>query len=235
MFNPQPRVEVLPIAGGADCLVIDDALLEPERMVALAGEHRDAFEWSPHNAYPGPELRMPDALSARLDEFFARHVRARLGARRTLRMYSRLALATRAPHELDPRQWICHRDRIDPDTGAMSAASVLYLFRDETLGGTSFFVPRRPKPQIDRLLHDSGVMRAEQFTARYGIRPGYQTDSNDWFEKVLTVPPKWNRIIFYDGGVFHCGDVRAPERLSADPRVGRLSLNGFFTCRRTAS
>ena len=45
----------------------------------------------------------------------------------------------------------------------------------------------------------------------------------------LTIEPKWNRLIFYDGDVFHSGDIRAPERLSDDPAVGRLTLNGFFT------
>jgi hypothetical protein len=49
------------------------------------------------------------------------------------------------------------------------------------------------------------------------------------------VPAKWNRLIFYDGGMLHSGDIRKPERMSPDPRVGRLTLNGFFTSRRRAA
>jgi hypothetical protein len=45
---------------------------------------------------------------------------------------------------------------------------------------------------------------------------------------------KWNRLIFYDGAMLHSGDIRRPEKLSADPRAGRLTLNGFFTSRRHA-
>jgi hypothetical protein len=41
-------------------------------------------------------------------------------------------------------------------------------------------------------------------------------------------------MIYYDGGLFHSGDIGEPSQLSADPRVGRLTLNGFFTCRRNA-
>ena len=59
--------------------------------------------------------------------------------------------------------------------------------------------------------------------------------ADDWFEKVGTVPPRWNRVIFYDGSLFHCSDIPEPGRLSPDPRQGRLTLNGFFTCRRRAA
>jgi uncharacterized protein DUF6445 len=40
--------------------------------------------------------------------------------------------------------------------------------------------------------------------------------------------------LFYNGGLFHSGDITAPARLSADPRTGRLTVNGFFSCRPAA-
>lgn len=232
MFNPNPRIQVLPIAGRHACYVIDDALREPQRWVDYAAAHFGEFQDSPHNAYPGPELRMPDNVSAPLDQFFATHLRGLLGARRTLRMYSRLSLATRAPEQLEPRQSLCHVDRLEVEPGQCLAASVLYLFGDTALGGTSFYVPKRPLPEIARLVHDSATLPADAFAAQYGLRGGYMTASNHWFEKVLTVPARWNRLIFYDGGVFHCGEIAAPDKLVADPRNGRLTLNGFFVCRR---
>lgn len=233
MFRPQPRIEAVTIAPGHSALVIDDALLQPERWVERAAQQHEAFSASPHNAYPGPELRLPDEVSARLDQFFAQQARARLGARRTLRMYSRLALATRTPAQLEPRQWICHRDRLDTDPGNCVLASVLYLFEDFALGGTGFYVPRRSPAETARLIHDSGQLAPDEFTARYGVTRGYQTASNAWFEKTAAIAPRWNRLIFYDGGaVFHGSDIAAPERLSEDPRRGRLTWNGFFVCRR---
>lgn len=105
-------------------------------------------------------------------------------------------------------------------TGQCIAASVLYLFGDAALGGTSFYVPRRPMDEIARLVHDSRTMGVEAFSARHGLRAGYMSGSNAYFELVLTVPARWNRLIFYDGGVFHCGQIAAPEKLSADPRSG---------------
>ena len=236
MFNPAPRIDIVPIAPGHDAFVIDDALVEPQRWVDLAASHREDFAKLPHNAYPGAELRMPDAVSARLEEFFARHIRARLGARRTLRHYSRLSLATRTPEQLQPRQWICHRDRLDPAADHCVAACVLYLFQDPNLGGTGFFSPTRTPQETALLIHESGTLTAADFARKYGITPGYQTASNAWFEKSASIPARWNRLIFYDGGnVFHCSDITAPTRLSDDPREGRLTLNGFFVCRRAAS
>jgi hypothetical protein len=236
VFRAEPHVREVPVAPGRVALVIDDALAEPRRWVELAAQHRADFEESPHNAYPGPELRLPDALSARLDEYFARHARARLGARRTERRYSRLAIATRAPHQLEPRQWICHRDRLDTDPARCVLASVLYLFEDEALGGTGFFVPRRDEATTARLIHDSGQLAPAAFAHRYGLAPGYQAASNAWFEKTGAIEARFNRLVFYDGGaLFHCSDIGAPERLSDDPRRGRLTWNGFFVCRRAFS
>ncbi|MBC7989272.1 MAG: hypothetical protein H7Y19_06785 [Luteimonas sp.] len=235
MFNPHPRIDVLPIDGTHACYVIDDALSQPQQLVEYARANRERFEMAPHNAYPGLELRMPDDFSDRLDDFFRLHVRARLGARRTQRMYSRLSMATLSPEQLQPPQWICHRDRMTFAAKQCIAASVLYLFHDVSLGGTAFFVAKKPAREIDVLIHESGTLTADDFAGKYGAERGYLAGSNDYFEKVLAVPAKWNRLIFYDGDVFHTGDIRAAEKLSDDPDTGRLTLNGFFTCSKRAA
>jgi hypothetical protein len=231
MFNPNPEIQRWPILPGQHGVVIDDALLEPARWVERAAREQAAFAMLGHNAYPGVELRLPDAASARLDEVFARHAREILGMRRTLRHYSRLALVTQPAATLAPSQSICHRDRMSDDPQERVAASVLYLFHDATLGGTNFFRPRRSPAETARLVHDSGAMTPDGFFARYGIAAGYLTESNDFFDKVQTIPARWNRLIFYDGHLFHGGDITAPDRLSADPQAGRLTMNGFFICR----
>ena len=64
---------------------------------------------------------------------------------------------------------------------------------------------------------------------------GIKAQLNAYFERIASVPAAWNRLIVYDGGLFHSADVDRPELLSADPARGRLTLNGFFSCRRNAS
>lgn len=234
MYNPHPRIERIGLFDGHAVHVVDDALLEPRRVVQLAAEHRDRFEVLGHNAYPGPELRLPEPVSGALDAFFAEHLRAAFDVRRTERMYSRLAMVTLAPERLAPRQWICHRDRFEVPPGQRAVASVLYLFDDPALGGTAFFRPRRPLAEVERMIDDSARLPADEFRARHGITPGYPA-GNPWFEPVLCVPPRFNRMIFYDGSLFHAGHIPDPSRLTDDPRTGRLTLNGFFTCRRRAT
>lgn len=235
MFNPDARVSMVEAAPDVRVWIVDDVLSEPQRWVEQAARQRDAFVHSDKDAYPGPQLRLSDDVSQRLDALFGRICRSALGARRTLGVFSRLAMVDRAPSELEPRQWLCHRDRFSLPPEQCVAASVLYLFHDPRLGGTNFFRPLRPEAEIARLVHDSGVLAADDFVARYGIQPGYMTQSNAWFDKVLAVPPRWNRLIFYDGSVFHCSDIPDPSLLSNDPHRGRLTLNGFFTCRRRAA
>jgi hypothetical protein len=232
MFNPHPRIQTVPIAGRHVCHVIDDALLNPDAMVDFAAKYIGDFAEAGHNAYPGPELRMPDTFSAQLDAFFTAHLRRAFDVRRTERMYSRLAITATTPERLSPSQSICHIDRLSVEPQHRIVASVLYLFRDARLGGTSFYGPKLPPAVIMPMIADASRIDAATFRERYGIDVGYMAASNDWFEKLQTVPARYNRIIFYEGTVFHSGEIAHPELLSRDPRAGRLSLNGFFTCRR---
>jgi hypothetical protein len=213
--------------------VVDDALTRPEGVIEWAAER--TFELPRGYSYPGLILEAPETLSQRVADQFRQHARRQLGARRTLESFVRLSLATLPPTLLEPVQWQCHRDRLaaEPDR-VIYAAMVLYLFRNPALGGTSFYMPRQPGSEVDRMIADSQTLGADEFGARYGLQAGYMVRSNAYFERMAQVPAAWNRMIFYDGGLFHSADIDEPTLLSADPRAGRLTLNGFFACSRNA-
>jgi hypothetical protein len=233
VFNAAASISVVPLGGGQHCHVIDGALTDPDALVEWACYQ--VFAVPRGYPYPGLVLDAPQTVARLMTEFFAQKVRGRMGARRTLDSTTRLSLVTVPPEELEPRQWQCHRDRIAANPHeVLFAASVLYLFRDPALGGTSFYAPRQSAAQTDRLVADSQTLSAGDFSARYGIEPGYMAGSNPYFERVASVPAAWNRMIVYDGSLFHSADIERPERMSADPASGRLTLNGFFTCRRRA-
>lgn len=232
-FNPTPRVDVLTLTPGEFCIVIDDALANPEGLVNWAVTQR--FRPPEGFPYPGVILDAPPSVTALIRDYFAQHVRGPLGGRRTLSTTVRLSLVTLAPQQLRPMQWQCHRDRLGRASPEVRlAAMVAYLFRDRELGGTSFYRPRLSDEETERMVDDSGRMSAAEFSARYGLEGGYLGGSNRYFERVAQVPAAWNRMLFYNGDLFHSGDITAPARLSGDPRSGRLTLNGFFTCRPTA-
>jgi Family of unknown function (DUF6445) len=233
IFNPNPQIQSVRFPNGQACFIIDNALANPDAFVDLARAKSDEFQTAPFNAYPGVQLPMAADIT-RLDEYFNLHIRSLVNARRTVRMHNRLAMVTLPPDQLQPRQSIPHRDSAGLEPGQCIAASVLYLFRDENLGGTSFFMPRKSAHETSLLVHDSGTIDSVAFAQKYGIKPGYCNESNQYFEKIYTVPARWNRMVFYDGSIFHSGDIPHPERLVADPLAGRLTLNGFFICTRKA-
>jgi hypothetical protein len=235
MFNPNARLDVVHFDERHACIVVDDALVDPERLVQFAAARRDAFRPVDFNAYPGIFLPAPTEIVEGLSVFFTQQVRRRFDARRTLQMQCRLSMVTLLPGALRPYQWICHRDRAELDRQQSIQASVLYLFKDEGLGGTSFYEPARSARETAMLFDDATNLSADAFAQRYALEPGYIRTTNEYFTRVGGISAKWNRLIFYDGSALHSGDITAPEKLSSDPLVGRLTLNGFFTCRRNAA
>lgn len=235
MFNLHARIERVTLAPGCHAWVVDDALLAPQVLRDWAVRHREFFEPSPYNAYPGLEWRMGPEVSAPLGDFFATHLRQAMGARRTVSLYSRLSIATLQPLQLSPLQRLCHRDRLGAVQGQCVAACTLYLFDEPALGGTGFYAPRRPLQALDADIRRWNTMSSEDFTAELGAAPAYLVDSNAHFELLGTVPAAFNRAVFYDGGAFHSSHITEPRRLTDEPAKGRLTLNGFFLCRRAAS
>jgi hypothetical protein len=228
-FNPKASITAFPLKNGQVCWVVDDVLLEPQRLRQFAIDQREQFQQAPFNAYPGVEFPMPEVISEKIHFFFTTHMRRLFNSRRVIKMNTRMAMVNLPPEQLQARQWICHRDSAWIEPQHCISASVLYLFEDENLGGTRFFAPKKSMLETEHLIHDASTMSNDEFLGRYRIKPGYYTGDDDYFESIGNVPAKFNRMIFYDGRIFHCGDIHSHARMSADPATGRLTLNGFFT------
>ncbi|SHG65846.1 DUF6445 family protein [Massilia sp. CF038] len=228
MFNPRPTIRYVPIIPGQACAVVDDFLLDPHNLREWAAAERSRFAIDPDNYYPGPELDLGPAFAGALETFFSLHVRRALGGRRTLHTSARLAMATLPAAQLSPLQRLCHRDAVTMPDNEGVAASVAYLFEAPDMGGTSFYAPTRSAQETAHYLQ----------RAADGSEPvdaAYLSKSTPWFEQVCTVPAKFNRAIFYDGTLFHAAQISRPDLLTADPATGRLTVNGFFRYRKTAS
>lgn len=232
MFRTDIAPEVLTIPGGANCLLFDDILLEPELWRTRAAEFAAQFEPPRNNAYPGYELRLPDSIPLALTRTLMPWLIRHYGISDIIDGYCRLSMVTLSPDQLSPAQSICHRDRLLAEPGTLPLASVLYLFDDPTLGGTHFFRPKLKEAAITALIIDCTRLEPLHFFEKHGIKRGYMTATNAYFEKVLTVPARRNRLIVYPSMQFHSGDIRRTEAMIHDPLTGRLTLNGFFTGRR---
>ena len=232
LLNPHATVEVVRFSERHFCLVIDDALVEPERLVQYAVTHRDGFRPVDFNSYPGNYLKAPATLVQALRDLFVWRLRRHFDARRCVGIHCRFSTVTLPPQALQPIQWLCHRDDLRLPAHLSMQASVLYLFRDPRLGGTSFYAPAGSDAQTEALFDDARRLEPDAFTRRYGIGCGYMHHANDHFRLLGSVTARWNRLIFYDGGMLHSGDISSPSLLSEDPLAGRLTLNGFFTSTR---
>jgi hypothetical protein len=234
MFNPRPTLRHFQIDNSETCVVVDNFFSDPEAIKAHSVSQRSQFAMAPNSYYPGPELALPTSVTGELEQFFNQHVRATLGARRTLAATTRLSIVATRADQLKPLQRLCHRDatNLAPSEGA--AAMVAYLFKDSRLGGTSFYMPRRPMDEIAAMMRLARDMDTASFSNLLGQESAYPTTSNAWFEHVLHVPAAWNRAIFYDGTVFHSGHITAPELLDVDPAKGRLTMNAFIRTRKRA-
>ena len=234
-FRPNPSIQTAVMANGQSCFVVDDALLEPDRLVEYAIARRHEFSNVDFSAYPGVYLPIPTAITTALADFFSVYLRRRFDARRVQHVHSRLSMVTTIPSRLQPYQSMCHQDPPALDPRHSIQASLLYLFTDSDLGGTSFYEPAHSVAETSRLFHDAAVLPPDQFWLRYSMQPAYMCASNEWFTRVGGVQARWNRAIFYDGSALHSSDIPQPDRLTDDPATGRLTLNGFFTSRRSAA
>ena len=232
MFNPRPVVTQVPLGHGHACIVIDDALVAPERLPAFADAYREDFQAAPPAVFPGLQLRMPEDFTQLLHDVLRDHARRDLGVRRVLRSASRLSLLTVPADRLPPSQWLPHRLRTSEADQCVVCAE-LFLFHDATLGGAHFFLPNTSPQQVAQIEHDAHALSPEDFSRRHAVRAGYPDSATTaCFTHTATVPSRWNRLLLYDGGVFRAPALPHPARLHADPRHGRLTLQATLTCSR---
>jgi hypothetical protein len=231
--NPRAELRRERIADDAFCVIVDDFFLNPHVLVEYALQHGAEFS-RPNIGYPGVQIRVNDDAMADIHRFVRSSMsraysfmRARIGIR------SLLSMVTVPARELSFMQRICHIDS-DAGAGREKYAALVYLFEDERLGGTSFYRWRNEAlvwQGVRLLREDAGKGEAfmKQHFETFREAPRYMTGSNDVAELLLTVPPRFNRFVFYSGDLPHTGSIAAPELLSADPKRGRLTLNLFFS------
>jgi len=231
MFNPQPLIQRVPLGDGRFCLVVDNFFSEPQHMVQAAIARRGQFAAAPVNCYPGIEQPMTPEFDHQLHQHVARHLLPAFGGGELLGMATRMSLVTLPPDQLMPQQRICHRDARSCAPGEGAVASVMYLFEDARMGGTSFYRAMRHPDEIDFLLYQARMMENTAFSKVIGAEPCYFNGDGRYFENICTVPAAWNRAIFYDATIFHSGQIDAPDLLDADPARGRLTINAFMRYR----
>jgi len=230
-INPSAGVERVAIDPDHDCLVFDDFLLEPESLVDYACARREAF-FMQERGYPGEILPLTESEARPLHAFVRSTLSRAFGfLRGGLQFQTQLSLTTLQPSDMS---WIQCLPHSDPrrEAGRANYATVLYLFEDESLGGTGFYRWKDKAFWQDMTARqlDEPEAGLDELRSRFRMfrEPwSYTTVSNEAVDLLARVPARFNRLIAYSGDLPHSAWIEQPERLDPDPRHGRLSLNCF--------
>lgn len=208
-------------------LIIDDLVTDPDWLIKAAGQG-SAFQTDPANFYPGirkpapplyPQI-LPSALLPLLKAVFNPQ------ASRLHSLQSAFSLSTTPASQLRPIQMLPHIDATTPQQLAM----VHYLCGPEH-GGTSFYRHRETgfeRISAERLAGYSAKLKTEAQAAQLHLQPGYIDGDTSMFQRIYQVDAKPNRAIIYPGNLLHSGDIREGLGLSADPKIGRLTISSFL-------
>lgn len=133
------------------------------------------------------------------------------------------ALTSTPPAQLRPIQMLPHFDTVSPNTLAL----VHYLVGPEH-GGTSFYRHRSSglccitEPTLAGY---GAALKQQAIAARLHEHPRYQAGDCALFQRIGQVTAAVNRVAIYPAHLLHSGDILQADGLSADPRLGRLTVS----------
>jgi hypothetical protein len=238
-LNPDMTITEQRIGDVARCFIADDFFRNPEEIVSLAARQRSQFEM-PQRSYPGLVLDLDQDMCSELNRFIRSRMNRLFGyARAGVKASAQLSLTTLQPEDFTWVQRLPHTDP-RPEAGRRNFALLVYLFRDEALGGTGFYRLRDERfwGEVVPLQFkdpEAGLERVMERYPMFSNPPQYITESNDAAELLTMVPARFNRMICYSGEVPHSAYIREAQRLSDDCERGRLTLNAFASVIPTAS
>jgi len=234
-IHPDPDIQVRQITEDSHCVIVDDFIRDPEAIVKFACSNAERFE-AQEIGYPGVLLDIDRNAMSEVQRFMRKHMSRQFSfLKGDIRTATYLSMATRQPDELAPLQRLCHtdpRERVD----RRNFAGLVYLFEDETLGGTGFYRWKEQRrieeaTALEIETPDSSLPFLQEHFEMYRKPPQYMCGSNEVAELLLDVPARFNRFVFYSGDIPHSAHIPQPDLLSTDFSKGRLTLNCFTSVR----
>jgi hypothetical protein len=208
-LSPERRLSVEMIAGKFPVVLVDEFYERPDdiRTAALTLPFRKPT----HQPYPGKLAQIPPNPSLRdavncvtqfaNTEFLPRApIRQRGSLVASLRVVDTdFAVVDMHPDELEPVQ---RKPHVDP----VPVFGLVYL-NHEDRGGTLFFQQIADEPEE--------------------VGPGYLTHSNEHFELLGKIEPRFNRLAIYPGFVLHSGEI-AGDWIEGEERFTNPRLTQRF-------
>jgi hypothetical protein len=226
-LNPAARVRIVPVGRSREPVIaVEDALLDPQAAIDQAAQLSFEAADEGRGGYPGVRAKAPRALAEALAEGATPLIERVFGLGRAslARIDASFSIVTAPPEALHPMQRIPHIDTRDP----RRIAILCYLGR-ATLGGTAFF--RQDSTGLEQVGPDRfdsyhAARRAD--VARLPPEGGYPGAGTPGYSETAHFEARFNRLLVYRSCSLHSGIIPSDTRLSADPRLGRLTVNIFL-------
>lgn len=202
---------------------VSDFFSDPEAVIDTAAGH-DYAQINPH--YPGIRATVEPALLNILCETVAGLVSSELGQpRRPWMGQAWYSIVTRPAAQLTPIQRLPHFDGFDEN----QLAVMIYLNRTDH-GGTGFYRHRSTAfERITEARYPQYKQSLERDVQTVGLPPAkYISDGAPLFERIGESDGAFNSLVLYPGVLLHSGLIAGGAPLPPDPRVARLTINGFF-------
>lgn len=229
-FNPKARMQAVDL--GADksrLMVVDNALLNPTDIVDHA-VHNSNFVSPDWGFYPGYTASLDKKLIYSVILPMRALLKTVFGVPEAmpLAFSGYFALVTLPPEALKPIQTVPH-----VDTNSSTQLAILLHLSDPPRGGTAFYRHKATGFEtIDKTRTPRFTAAREvEFLARRDRPARYMAGTDDQYEQLAAVEARFNRMIVYHSNLLHSG-LCEPEKLSNDPRTGRLTMNIFINPKR---
>jgi hypothetical protein len=208
----------------APLLVIDNLVADANSLVDLAAGKVFADVAS---YYPGIRAKAPlgyqQFVLAQMRQLFGETFGLPAKSLRFTACY--FSLVTTPPEKLSHLQRIPHIDSVF----STELACIHYLFTPNH-GGTSFYRHRRTGFEVvtqERKAEYFEAVEAENAGADQPVA-SYINDSTALYEKLHGEAGVFNRMLVYRRNSLHSGAIASAAAIDANPRTGRLSINGFI-------
>lgn len=206
-------------------IVVDNFIAQPEQLIEHAASNESLH--SIKGLYPGLRAHSPAAymelMRASLGELICKTFT--ISPQNIVNVESFFSIVSTPPEQLQVPQCMPHIDGANPNDIAF-----LHYLCDEKYGGTSFYRHKSTGHEyVDRPRFKPYIHILEQEIATLDLYPmQYMNGDNALFERIVSVEPKFNRLIIYRGTSLHSGDIGPDYNFDTDPRTGRLTVTSFL-------
>jgi hypothetical protein len=222
--HPQFRWEVVQVGRDKTPVIVIDNFLSNAPQIVEETAARYPFT-PPRTIYPGLRSPAHSAYSVALYRILNDPIRRVYGfeGEDVVHVDCDFRMVTSAPEDLQIRQRLPHYDLASP-----KIIAVLHYLTAGPFGGTSFY--RHRATGIERVEADqaSALEATIAEELKFYTPEGYIVGDNPLFERIASVPMRFNRALVYPGMLLHSSDAPPGQPYSEDPLNGRLTGSAFF-------